>query len=139
MPASRAATAICSAPLEWPSRPGLATSSLGGPPAIALTRSTTSAKPATRTDGTGDAGRGAELAEHLAHRRAPLAGRAAGLGQGDRRRHHVVAVGGRPPQLVERRGDGGLVAAGPPSLDVGDRLRLDGRVDAQDRALAAER
>ena len=32
MPASRAATAICSAPFEWPSRPGLATSSRGGPP-----------------------------------------------------------------------------------------------------------
>ena len=139
MPASRAATAICSAPLEWPSRPGLATSSFGGPPAIVLTRSTTAAKPGGRTDRAGDAGRGAELAEHLAHHRAPLAGRAAGLGQGDRRRHHVVAVARRPPQLVERRGDGGVVAAGPPPLDVGDRLGLDGGVDAQDGALAAER
>ena len=36
MPASRAATAICSAPLEWPSRPGLATRSRGGPPAMRL-------------------------------------------------------------------------------------------------------
>src|SRR5436853_183011 len=32
MPPSSAATAICSAPLEWPSRPGLATSGRGGHP-----------------------------------------------------------------------------------------------------------
>ena len=45
MPASRAATAICSAPLEWPSSPGLPTSSRTGPPssaAAACTRSRTS-------------------------------------------------------------------------------------------------
>ena len=46
MPESRAATAICSAPLEWPSRPGLATRNFGGPPAIDFTNSTTSASPA---------------------------------------------------------------------------------------------
>jgi len=43
MPASRAATAICSAPFEWPSRPGLATNSRGGPPVINFTRAATSA------------------------------------------------------------------------------------------------
>ena len=34
MPASRAATAICSAPLEWPSRPGLPTRIRIGPPEL---------------------------------------------------------------------------------------------------------
>ena len=43
MPASRAATATCSAPLEWPSRPGLATSTRGGPPSIAAHRWATAA------------------------------------------------------------------------------------------------
>ena len=48
MPASRAATAICSAPLLWPSRPGLATRKRGGPPAIPFTNSATVASSPTR-------------------------------------------------------------------------------------------
>ena len=50
MPQSRARTAICSAPLEWPSRPGLPTSSLMRRPSRADTRSTsprTSSRPTT--------------------------------------------------------------------------------------------
>ena len=110
MPESRAATAICSAPLEWPSRPGLATRNFGGPPAIDLTNSTTSPSPADEPHRARHAGRRTELAEHLAHQLAPLAGGAAGLGQRDRRRHHVVALDGGTPEFGERGVDGGLVA-----------------------------
>src|SRR5436190_1867559 len=42
MPASRARTAICSAPLEWPSRPGFPTRILIRRPSPSLTRSTSS-------------------------------------------------------------------------------------------------
>src|SRR5665647_2863245 len=40
MPASRARTAICSAPLEWPSRPGLPTRNVSRRPSRRETRST---------------------------------------------------------------------------------------------------
>src|ERR1700686_2043516 len=40
MPASRARTATCSAPLEWPSRPGLPTRILGRRPSFLVMRST---------------------------------------------------------------------------------------------------
>ena len=42
MPASRARTAICSAPLEWPSRPGLPTRIFTVRPSASLTRATSS-------------------------------------------------------------------------------------------------
>ena len=48
MPESRAATAICSAPLECPSRPGFATKNFGGPPGMVRTYSATSASWAVR-------------------------------------------------------------------------------------------
>ena len=49
-----------------------------------------------------DAGRAAVGAEDLAQGLRPLAGRGAGPGGGDRRRHHVlVLVGGDPGQLLE--------------------------------------
>ena len=75
MPASRAATAICSAPLEWPSSPGLPTSSRSGPPSdsaaactlLAHRRAGRRRAPPTRAD----AGRAAVLAEHLAQHVRP--------------------------------------------------------------------
>ena len=48
MPASRAATAICSAPLLCPSRPGLATRKRTGPPTMERTNSATAASSPTR-------------------------------------------------------------------------------------------
>ena len=97
MPASRAATAICSAPLEWPSRPGLATRNFGGPPGIALHPLGDGAEPAGRRAAAPPTPVGRPvLAEHLAHHGAPLAGRAAGPGQGDRRRHDVLVRTRRP-------------------------------------------
>src|SRR6516225_7594260 len=44
MPASRARTAICSAPLEWPSRPGLPSTNFSRRPSLRDTRSTSARK-----------------------------------------------------------------------------------------------
>ena len=104
MPQSRARTAICSAPLEWPSRPGLPTSSLMRRPSLAETRSTsarTSSRLASpvRGHGAADAGRRAIFAEDAAQRRAPFAGGDAGLGAGDRRLHDVAAFLGGALQI----------------------------------------
>ena len=49
MPASRARTAICSAPLEWPSRPGLPTRILTRRPSASLTCSTRSRSAASES------------------------------------------------------------------------------------------
>ena len=100
MPASRARTAICSAPLEWPSSPGLPTRNLSRRPSASLTRSTSSRSSDTSSLDTAaalaDAGGGAVLAERVAQRLGPLAGGHAGAGGGDRRRHDVLrVVGGR--------------------------------------------
>ena len=116
MPQSRARTAICSAPLEWPSRPGLPTRNLSAPPEPAAGRLDRRADLGEIARGRGrglaDAGRRAVLAEHLAQRRAPFAGGDAGLGGGDRGRHDVVArpraaacsVGEGAPRRRPRRG-----------------------------------
>ena len=94
MPASRARTAICSAPLEWPSRPGLPTRKVRRRPSLRDTRSTSAADVVEPVDvvahGTADPGRRAVFAERLAQRPAPFAGGDAGLGAGDRGRHDVA-------------------------------------------------
>ena len=143
MPASRAATAICSAPFEWPSSPGLATSSRGGPPAIAfdpLGHGSQHRRRAGMADGGADAGRRAVLAEHLAQTSGPLAGGAAGVGQRDRGRHDVRRSTRRPGAARRAR-------ASTASASRLDRQACTSaissastvRVDLQDRLLAAER
>ena len=110
MPASRAATAICSAPFECPSRPGLATSSRGGPPGIARTLAATPASPDDPA-ATAETPVGARYSpKHFAHQRPPLAGGAAGAGEGDRGRHHVGGVAGGAAQLGEGGIDRALIA-----------------------------
>src|ERR1700722_702489 len=94
-PASRAATAICSAPLEWPSRPGLATSRRGGPPVLAARGrggAVIGGHSSPRRPPTAASGGGAEFTEALTQRAGPLPCRAAGMGQGDGGLHDV-AVG----------------------------------------------
>ncbi len=86
----------------------------------------------------GHAGRGPVLAEDLPQGRRPLPGRAAGVGEGDGRRHDVVVALGRPAQPVQGLADCIAVPGGPPLPDVGDEGRLDAGVDPQDGALAAE-
>ena len=90
------ATAICSAPLEWPSRPGLPTRNFSRRPSFFDTRST-SARMSSRPSASlrmarADAGRRAVFAERLAQRKAPFAGGDAGFGAGDRGRHDVAAA-----------------------------------------------
>ena len=105
MPASRAATAICSAPFEWPSRPGLADEDPQRS-AEALGRGL-HLRPhrehavAGRRGHAADAGRGAVLAEDVAERAGPLADRPARLHERDRRLHQV-RVGGRDGADVAR-------------------------------------
>src|SRR5215813_2907314 len=95
MPTSRARRAICSAPLEWPSRPGLPTRILIRWPIRSeawstRARSTTSCwLSLARRGGAVDAGRRPVGAEDVAHGLGPLSRRGAVLGGGDRRRHHV--------------------------------------------------
>ena len=55
MPASRARTAICSAPLEWPSRPGLPTRIFSPRPSCSATRATSSRSAAISSPGAGAA------------------------------------------------------------------------------------
>ncbi len=79
MPASRARTAICSAPFEWPSRPGLPTRILIRRPSASDTRSTLSRSSASASSSgaaaaSRHAGGRAVLAEHVAQRARPLAG-----------------------------------------------------------------
>ena len=141
MPASRAATAICSAPLEWPSRPGLATSRRGGPPGRARSRSARArspSEPPATPDAAATPGRGPVLAEHLAQAVGPLAGGAAGPGQVDGGRHDVLVACG-PPARSSAEGPvhGGLVTGRPPGLHVGHHLLLHRRVDLEDVVLAA--
>ena len=77
MPASRAATAICSAPFECPSRPGLPTRIRGGPPNDFASSWTWRAHREHVVGDAGrdpaDAGRGPVLAEHVAQRIGPFA------------------------------------------------------------------
>ena len=99
MPASRARTAICSAPLECPSSPGLPTRIFSPRPSCSATRATSSRSSTTSSvDGRrrrlADAGRRAVGAERVAQALRPLAGRHARARGRDRRRHDVL-VGAR--------------------------------------------
>ena len=144
MPASRARTAICSAPLECPSRPGLPTRIFGRRPSCSCSRETSSRSSVELRvrrfvpAGLADAGGGAVAAEHLAQRARPLAGGGARARGGDRRDHQVLLRGshrGDPGQVREGRVDGPLVALGAPAAHGLDLLGLHGGVDDQDAAL----
>src|SRR6185437_6086531 len=69
-----------------------------------------------------NAGRSAVLTEDLAQRRAPLAGRDAGLGGGDRRLHDIAALPGGPFDLGKSGGGFFGVAVFAPSLQFADLL-----------------
>ena len=132
MPESRARTAICSAPLEWPSRPGLPTRIFGRRPSFSCRRATSSRSSLElvvrrRGGGLADARRAVVAAEHLAQRPRPLPGRRARPCGRDRRVHQVrlrasvVARrhGRAPPALhLDRR----LVALGAPAANRLDLL-----------------
>jgi hypothetical protein len=96
MPMSRARTAICSAPLECPSRPGLPTRIFEPAPERLATRvdllAQRSRSSAPARGRLADAGRRAELAEGVAQRRGPLAGGRARAGGGERRGHDVLVA-----------------------------------------------
>ena len=137
---SRARTAICSAPLEWPSRPGLPTRIFGVRPIVSPTRATSSRRSATWVGrrgrrGLADAGRRAVGAEGVAQGLRPFAGGHAGAGGLDGRLHHVLVGRGGGAELVERGVDPGLVALGAPLVQRGLLLLLRGRVDGHDPAL----
>ncbi len=116
MPQSRARTAICSAPLEWPSRPGLPTRNFRRRPSGSETRlhrraDLLEARRASSAAASATPGGGAVFAEYLAQNPAPFAGGHAGLRAGDGGRHDVAAVlrrglrgrqGRRPPALASR-------------------------------------
>ncbi len=85
--------------------------------------------------GAADAGRCAILAEDAAQGGAPLAGRDAGLGAGDRRLHDVAAFLGGAFEFGEGRLDGLGVTRGAPGLEAGDLLGLDGGIDGLDHGL----
>ena len=145
MPTSRARTAICSAPFECPSRPGLPTRIRIGWPICSETSSTRSRTPASRSPLTEPPRRPpptpvgrAVVAEDLAQDAGPLAGGGAGLGGLDRRRHDVAPlVAGGLGELLERRVDGALVALGLPLLERLDPLALDLGVGGEDAAVLA--
>ena len=101
MPASRARTAICSAPLEWPSSPGLPTRILTRRPSPSDTRSTRSRSAASESsEGAAAASPtpvGARYSPNtVAQGRRPLA-RGRSRPRGGQRRRHDVLVGARPP------------------------------------------
>ena len=145
MPTSRARTAICSAPFEWPSRPGLPTRIRIGCPISSETLETRSRTSPSRSPLTEpparclrDAGGRAVVAEDLAQDAGPLAGGGAGLGGLDGRRQDVRAlVAGGLGELLERRVDGALIALRAPLLEGGDPLALDLGVGGEDAAVLA--
>ena len=107
MPTSRARTAICSAPLEWPSRPGFATRIRIRCPSSSETSSTwartaSSSSPSEPWGVPVDPGRAAVVAEGLAQGPRPLARRGAGLGGLDRRRHACWRSRRRRPRRAPR-------------------------------------
>ena len=89
--------------------------------------------------GLADAGRRAELAEGLAQRGRPLAGRHAGLGGRDRRGHDVL-VGLRDAAQLGQRGlgRGARRATARQAIDRVALLGLDGGVDGHDPALLVD-
>ncbi len=146
MPTSRARTAICSAPLECPSRPGLPTRIFGRRPSVSLqpgdllAQLVELARRARGRAGLADAGRGAVAAEHLAQGRATT--RRSWRRRGRRRSSGPSgsrALGGVAPRLARASASAASTAAWSRSerqlahrLDL---LGLDGGVDDQDAAL----
>src|SRR6201989_1411429 len=130
MPMSRARTAICSAPLECPSRPGLPTRIFGRRPSASPTRSTSS-RSASRSSAAAPA---AASPTPVGARRSPNASRRVPA-------HSPVVA---PPRAAAR---GGLGAAGAPGVAgplVAARARrrgrlalllLERRVDGEDAAV----
>src|ERR1700722_10487316 len=115
-PASRAATAICSAPLECPSSPGLATRRRGGPPvraASARVRATRGPSSSPRCP--------TPPLTPVGARNSPKTWRSAPA--------HFPVV---PPAWARAMVASMMLAAGPPALHVGDLLGLDPVVDLQD-------
>ena len=144
-PTSRARTAICSAPLEWPSRPGLPTRIFSrrperlGDALDLLAQRRRGRRPPAPAGGLADAGRRAVRAEDVAQRLRPLAGRHARAGGGDRRGHDVlVVVGGdaRAARRAPRRPRPGRAARATRSTRLA-LLGLDARVDGEDAAVGA--
>ena len=162
---SRARTAICSAPLECPSRPGLPTRIFSRRPmrladAVDLLAQLLERRRVARPGGgLAHAGGRAELAERLAQRSGPLAGGGAGARGGERRLHDVPLAGRhlaqgrraprRPPPGRARRASAptasrcwastaGSTVRMPPSAPVEQRrgLGLGVAVDADDDLLA---
>ena len=138
MPASRAATAICSAPLEWPSRPGLPTSTRIGWPS-SRARSWTSLAHrdhvgADRRVHAADAGRCAVFAEHLAQRVGPLADGAARACERDRGGHQACRRAGDGAQVVERAATASASRADAPRFEGLELFLFGVFVDDEDRA-----
>ena len=138
-PASRARTAICSAPLQCPSRPGLPTRNRSRPPSSSPVAATRVAHRRELRAASGDPdraghpGRSAVLAEHLAQRSGPLPRGHAGAGAarvaGIRLASVLAAVAQRrraPPRRRPRR-------ARPARPRAADARRLGLRVDGLDR------
>ena len=139
MPASRAATAICSAPLEWPSRPGLPTRSLGGPPWAAMARTVSrtaamaSASDEVSTPLTPVGARNSPNTSRRAPAHSPTVPPASA-------RAMVASMMLPVPSAVVwsrsmAAADPGGVAVGLPLAEGLDDLGLDGRVDHQDAAV----
>ena len=140
MPASRAATAICSAPLECPSRPGLATSRRGGPPGRPLTRAATAASSSDRPPAAARRRSGPGTRRRPRAARRPTRRSCRRPGQRDRGRHDVVGPATPPPAARRApRCTAGESRAARQALDVGDHLRLDRRIDLEDRLVPAQR
>src|SRR6516225_8403540 len=111
MPASRARTAICSAPLEWPSRPGLPSTNFSRRPSLRDRRSTSarkSSRPTVSLRGARPTPVGARYSPKLSRSAKP---------------HSPVVT----PALAQ------LVAAGAPGLEAFDLLDLRLRRDRYDR------
>src|ERR1700727_2470491 len=126
MRASRARTAICSAPLEWPSSPGLPTRNLSRRPSPSLTRSTSS-----RSSAMSSVGAATASPTPVGARYSPNASRSAWD------HSPVVAPAREAGDGFEGLVDGGLVAAFAPALDRRALLGLHLGVDDEDAAVGA--
>ena len=141
MPASRARTAICSAPLEWPSRPGLPTRKVSRRPSFRDTRSTSarmSSRPPASLRIALPTPVGARYSpKRLTQRPAPFAGGDAGFGAGDRGRHDVGGACGGALEIGQRRRDRLGVARCAPGFQPLDLVGFGLRRDRHDRLDAA--
>ncbi len=117
----------------------MATRNFGGPPAIDFTNSTTSASPADDrlAPDTPVGARNSPNTSRISPPHSPVVPPA--LASAIDGGITLSPCDGGAPEVVERSVDSGLVARRPPRPHVGDHLCLDGGVDLQDRALAAER